>query len=382
MIISINFFGILFFAVLVYWLIPIQRYRVLFLSFISLFFVGIYDINATILIISLSIFSYSISSLIQANKNNYFFHKLGIIGLIAILVIFKYLGLLTETINHLSEFVSFFPQIRIKHILLPLGISYIIFKHVSYITDVYWKVIKKGDFLDFLCYSSLFTIFVAGPIERFESFSPQILKLQRFENSNLAFFFRRLIYGLFKKLVIANWIGYFISPYLQNYNTENILVKMLVLCGFSMQIYTDFSGYSDIAIGSSRLFGLRIKENFNWPYIQSNISEFWRHWHISLYKWFRDYLYIPLGGSRKGSKRTMLNVIIVFMLCGLWHGASWNFLFWGLWHGVGISIYQVWQNLKKNNDKLQKITCGSVYKCFSTLITFLFVTIGWWWWIK
>jgi len=157
---------------------------------------------------------------------------------------------------------------------------------------------------------------------------------------------------------------------------------MLVLCGFSMQIYTDFSGYSDIAIGSSRLFGLRIKENFNWPYIQSNISEFWRHWHISLYKWFRDYLYIPLGGSRKGSKRTMLNVIIVFMLCGLWHGASWNFLFWGLWHGVGISIYQVWQNLKKNNDKLQKITCGSVYKCFSTLITFLFVTIGWWWWIK
>ena len=113
---------------------------------------------------------------------------------------------------------------------------------------------------------------------------PQILKLQRFENSNLAFFFRRLIYGLFKKLVIANWIGYFISPYLQNYNTENILVKMLVLCGFSMQIYTDFSGYSDIAIGSSRLFGLRIKENFNWPYIQSNISEFWRHWHISLYK--------------------------------------------------------------------------------------------------
>ena len=200
MIISINFFGILFFAVLVYWLIPIQRYRVLFLSFISLFFVGIYDINATILIISLSIFSYSISSLIQANKNNYFFHKLGIIGLIAILVIFKYLGLLTETINHLSEFVSFFPQIRIKHILLPLGISYIIFKHVSYITDVYWKVIKKGDFLDFLCYSSLFTIFVAGPIERFESFSPQILKLQRFENSNLAFFFRRLIYGLLKKL--------------------------------------------------------------------------------------------------------------------------------------------------------------------------------------
>jgi len=348
----------------------------------SLFFISIYNVNAVIIIVALSFFSYSIAGLIQSSRYGFYYHKLGVIGLLVILVIFKYLGLLTETLNSLREFIILFPQIRIKSILLPLGISYITFKHISYITDVYWKVIKRGDFFDFLCYSSLFTIFVAGPIERFEDFSPQLSKLKRFENSNLIFFSRRLSYGLFKKLVIANWIGYFINPYLQHYNSENVLIKILVLFGFSIQIYTDFSGYSDIAIGSSKLFGLQIMENFNWPYIQPNISKFWRHWHISLYKWFRDYIYIPLGGSRKGLKRTIINVIIVFMLCGLWHGASWNFLFWGLWHGIGISIYQIWQIVKKNNNKLQRIANGIICQYVAILMTFLFETTGWFWWIK
>lgn len=382
MIVSLNFFIILTLSVLIYWIIPIQKYRIIFLSISSLLFISIYDINAAITIVVLSLFSYSIASLIQSDKHNFFYHKLGVIGLIAILIICKYLGLLTETLNSLREFILFFPLIRIKYILLPLGLSYIIFKHISYITDVYWKVLKKGNFFDFLCYSSLFTIVVAGPIERFERFSPQASKLQYFNNSNISFFFRRLIYGLFKKLVIANWIGYFINPYLQHYDTESFLIKVLVIFGFSIQIYTDFSGYSDIAIGSSRLFGFHIIENFDWPYIQSNISKFWRHWHISLYTWFRDYLYIPLGGSRKGKNRTIINVIIVFTLCGLWHGASWNFLLWGLWHGVGISIFRIWNMNIQKIASIQNMTERLVYKLMTTIVTFVYVSLGWWWWIR
>jgi alginate O-acetyltransferase complex protein AlgI len=374
------FFLFLLFVSVIYWLLPIQKSRNIFLSIASLGFISYFDKFATLLVIVLTLNTYWFGFLIERKRNKKLFHVIGIIGIMTTLVFFKYFGLLQQTVNAVTGFLRLLPAFEIKKILLPLGISYITFKHISYLTDIKWGKIEKGLFVDFFCYSSLFTIFVAGPIERFEKFNPQISKQTiQFQTNYVSFAFRRIIFGLFKKLVIANWIGYFINPLWNEYSELNITLKLVILFGYSIQIYMDFAGYSDIAIGSSKLFGLKIMENFNWPYLQPNISQFWRHWHISLSEWFKDYLYFPLGGSRNGLKRTIFNVIIVFMLCGFWHGQEWHFVIWGLWHGIGISIFQLWNYYTRKNKKLSLITNKDWFILLSRVSTFLFVTFGWWW---
>lgn len=204
--------------------------------------------------------------------------------------------------------------------------------------------IKRGKFLDFICYGSLYTIFVAGPIERFENLKPQFEAVaSRFRTDDLAYAFMRIVFGLFKKLVLADWIGFFIHPVFQNNSTYPLGIKILAILGYSLQIYFDFAGYSDIAIGSSRLFGLRIMENFDNPYLSTSITQFWRKWHISLSDWIRNYLFFPLSQNR--SNKIWLTIcvpIIAMAICGLWHGSAWHYVIWGIWHGSGIAIYQQW----------------------------------------
>lgn len=380
MIVSVRFFAFLILVAVLYWIIPKQTIRNYFLSIASLLYIAFFDRWAVLMILILTLYSYFFASLISTKKQKKILHKISITGLILILIVFKYMGFLSNIMNQLSDFFSFLPEFHIEELLLPLGISYIIFKHISYLTDVHWGIINKGSFGNFLLYSSLFTIYVAGPIERFERLDPQLKSKLFYTYGNNEFAFRRIVYGLFKKLVIANWIGYFINPYWSNFSSNPLYMKAMLLLGFSIQIYTDFSGYSDIAIGSSRLFGLKIMENFNWPYLQPNISKFWRNWHISLSDWIRDYLFFPLSGL---SKKTFWNIFLVPLiamgLCGLWHGASYNFLFWGLWHGLGIVILQFWSRYQKKHKALKRFTKNRIYNYFSILLTFSFITFGWLW---
>ncbi len=289
MVTSINFFVLLFSALILYWLVPQKcNFRQIILIVSSFFFIFLNDKNALIITVVLSIYTFLFGLFILKSRSKSIFHFLSVTGLLLILVFFKYTGLLTSTLNSLSSALKVLPRFDISTIVLPLGLSYIILKHISYLTDIKWGIIKDSNLIEFLNYSSLFTIFTAGPIERFERFQPQVRNKElKFEWMYIDEGFQRIVFGLFKKFAIADWIAYFVNPVWENKDEYSAGIRAIALLGFSFQIYFDFSGYSDIAIGSSRLFGFKIMENFDYPYLKRNISRFWRAWHISLSDWIR-----------------------------------------------------------------------------------------------
>ncbi|MDD2230932.1 MAG: hypothetical protein PHY48_16210 [Candidatus Cloacimonetes bacterium] len=379
--ISIQYFGILIIAVLVYWLIPKQYIRNVLLIISSFAFIYLMDKWSLAVVAILTLISYTFGIVISTYPKKAWIHLLGVFLILSALIAFKYLGFLGGIINSLASLIDTLPQFDIRNLLLPLGISYIVFKHISYLTDIKWGLVKPGRFIDFILYSSLFTIFVAGPIERFERFKPQAEHARMpFTWENIDYGFMRIVFGMFKKLVIADWIGYFIAPVWTSPHHYAQWIRLLALVGYSFQIYFDFAGYSDIAIGSSRFFGFKIMENFNNPYLASNISQFWRRWHISLSDWIRDYLFFPLSKiSGKKTWQIFFVPVIAMALCGLWHGPDWYFVLWGLWHGIGLSILQVWNQYKRKHKALAKATRSDWFMYAGVLMNFAFVTIGWWW---
>lgn len=379
--ISLDFFGLLIVSAALYWTIPKQRIRNILLIFSSFAFLFLMDRWSVIVVLALTSVSYAFGILISRNQKKGWIHALGVFLVLGVLIAFKYLGFLNGIMNSLAEIIDILPRFEIRKLLLPLGISYIVFKHISYLTDIKWGLVKPGKFIDFLLYSSLFTILVAGPIERFERFKPQV-ELHRlpFSWEHIDYGFMRIVFGMFKKLVLADWIGYFIAPVWSSPHQYPELIRLLALVGYSFQIYFDFAGYSDIAIGSSRLFGIKIMENFNNPYLAPNISQFWRRWHISLSDWIRDYLFFPM--SKISSKKTwqMFFVPVIAMaLCGLWHGPAWHFVLWGVWHGIGLSILQLWNQYKRKHKPLAKATRSGWFMYAGIVMNFAFVTLGWWW---
>jgi alginate O-acetyltransferase complex protein AlgI len=313
--------------------------------------------------------------LLESNPQKSLYYYIGISVIILTLVAAKYLSLFEKTFFDLTGSGKVF---RFENLLPVLGISYITFKHISYLTDIKWKIIQRGSFDNFLFYSSFFTIYTAGPIERFERFKPQAEIKQKFSTVFLESGFERIVLGLFKKLVIADWLSYLINPVLYHKADYPMWLYAVSVIGFSIQLYLDFSGYSDIAIGASRLFGIKIMENFDYPYIRSNISDFWRHWHISLSDWIRDYLFFPFSNFVNNKIWRMVFVpVIVMAICGFWHGAEWHFVLWGMWHGAGLAVYQIWNNYKRKNKKLSALTKTKWFNVLSIIFTFLFVTAGW-----
>lgn len=258
---------------------------------------------------------------------------IGIVSDLALLLIFKYAAFTVQNLNTVLQ-LAHLPLVAIPAITLPLGISFFTFHKISYKVDVYrGHADAKKNPVDLALYILLFPQLIAGPIVRYNEISAQITD-RRIARSDLAYGVRRFIVGLGKKMIIANSVAFpadqiFALPT----NELTTPVAWLGIVCYTLQIYFDFSGYSDMAIGLASMFGFSFPENFNYPYISASITEFWRRWHISLSRWFRDYLYIPLGGNRAGALATYRNLLCVFLLCGLWHGASWNFVFWGLFHG-------------------------------------------------
>jgi alginate O-acetyltransferase complex protein AlgI len=249
---------------------------------------------------------------------------------LSLLVVFKYTNFIIDNINVLLNV-----SINAPTITLPIGISFFTFQAMSYIIDVYRdKSMSERNFLNVALYISFFPQLIAGPIVKYHDIAQQIK--QRSASSLKIFYgIRRFIVGLSKKLLLANAVGKVADEVfsMQTGELSTLMAWMGALC-YALQIYFDFSGYSDMAIGLAKMFGFELKENFNYPYISKSIKEFWRRWHISLSTWFKEYLYIPLGGNRKGILRTCVNMSIVFLCTGIWHGAAWNFVVWGLFNGL------------------------------------------------
>ncbi len=379
MFLSWFYFPFLGIVAFIYWMLPKQKIRNIFLSFVSFVFIYWFDKKSIVVILGLTIFTFAIASWIEKRNGGKLAHTIGVIGLIIILAIFKYLGFLSGILNSLVSFVHQLPSFQIEKLFLPLGISYIIFKYISYITDIYWGTLKKGSFVDLLCYGSLFTILEAGPIERFERMQPQLESSKIiFDVKHVEVAIERIIFGLLLKQVIANRLAEYTITFWQDPSKYSLVAQVTALFGYSLQIYFDFAGYSSIAIGSSRLLGLKIMENFDNPYLSSNISQFWRRWHISLSDWIRDYIYFPLSQNQSNRFWILICVPIISMsLCGLWHGASWNFVIWGAWHGVGIVIYQNWNKYKRQHKKSVLALNTPLISFVAMIITFIYVSLGW-----
>ncbi|MEG2213776.1 MAG: MBOAT family O-acyltransferase, partial [Clostridiales bacterium] len=249
---------------------------------------------------------------------------------LSLLVWFKYAGFALENMN-----TWWGTAFTIPVAIMPIGISFFTFQGLSYLLDVYrGQVSAQRNLLNIAMYISLFPQLVAGPIVRYSTIADEVNN--RRENlADVEKGLRRFIYGLAKKLLLANSFGVMaVAVFAMDYGTIPAAVAWLGVCAFTLQIFYDFAGYSDMAIGLGLLFGFHFPENFNYPYISKSISEFWRRWHISLSGWFRDYVYIPLGGNRRGLKRQLINILIVWSLTGLWHGAAWNFVLWGLYFAL------------------------------------------------
>lgn len=252
---------------------------------------------------------------------------------IGLLICFKYANFIVDNINAFFSIIDLSPLV-LEPVHLPLGISFFTFQAISYIVDVYRKEVQaQNNIFNLALYISLFPQLIAGPIVRYHDVCLQITA----RSHSLSLFscgIQRFIIGLAKKMLIANPLGELAdNVFLLSGNDLTMPLAWIGILAYSFQIYFDFSGYSDMAIGLGRMFGFRFQENFNYPYIAKSMREFWRRWHISLSTWFRDYVYIPLGGSRVSTGRVYLNLFIVFLLTGVWHGASWNFVIWGLFHG-------------------------------------------------
>lgn len=259
-------------------------------------------------------------------------------------------------------------------IILPVGISFYTFQTLSYTIDVYRKNLEPTDnFIQFATYVSFFPQLVAGPIERAKNLLPQFSALQKFDYNLAKSGISLIVWGFFKKVVIADNCAFFVNEIFANpsgFSASELWVGAIM---FGFQIYGDFSGYSDIAIGTARLFGIRLMTNFRFPYFSRDIAEFWRRWHISLSTWFRDYLYIPLGGSRGGKKQQIRNTFIIFLVSGFWHGANWTFIVWGAIHAC-LFLPLLLTNRNRKNIKVESLTANHF---FSMALTFTLVTLAW-----
>jgi D-alanyl-lipoteichoic acid acyltransferase DltB (MBOAT superfamily) len=291
---------------------------------------------------------------------------------------FKYANFFIESfIDFSSGVFGLSPHISSLKIILPVGISFYTFQTLSYTIDVYRQRIKPTkSLLEFAAYVSFFPQLVAGPIERASQLLPQFKSLKKFTYEDGSKGMRLIVWGLFKKTVIADNCAPYVDEIFATYTEQPAAVLLMGAMLFAFQIYGDFSGYSDIAIGTARLFGFRLMTNFRYPYFSRDVAEFWRRWHISLSTWFRDYLYIPLGGSRKNRAMTLRNVLIIFVVSGFWHGANWTFIVWGALHAAFIMPVVA---LGKNRSHLEfdKTLLPHFRSLGQMALTFLLVCLAW-----
>ena len=315
------------------------RIRNILLIAVSLLFYAYGEPVYVLLMIASIIINYIFGRLLgtEHKKKRQWILAIAVVINIGLLVVFKYLDMMVQTVNQLSG-----SEIPLVGLALPIGISFFTFQALSYVIDVYRREVEpQKNLWNVMLYISFFPQLIAGPIVKYHDIQEQIDN-RNTDVKEIAEGLRRFIIGLSKKVLISNTMAVTADAlFAAGAGELNILSAWIAAIAYMLQIYFDFSGYSDMAIGMGHMFGFRFLENFRYPYISANIQEFWRRWHISLSTWFKEYLYIPLGGNRKGKARTCLNKMMVFFSTGLWHGANWTFVLWGLWHGVFLLFEQV-----------------------------------------
>ncbi len=339
----------------------IKYVQLFILLLVSLLFVYFADWRFLICICGIIFFTYIVALIID----KYHSQKAlvgGVIGLVLFLGYFKYADFFINSFRNIIglDFVTL-------NIILPLGISFYIFSAIAYLIDIYrGDYLVEKNILSLALYISFFPKLIAGPIVRGKDFFPQVKEYRGIKWDAFKSGIQIYVFGLFKKIVLADRLGVFVDDVFNAPVAFNTFTIILAVLSYSLQIYFDFSGYSDMAIGISKILGFDFKANFNLPYISLNVSEFWKRWHISLSSWFKDYLYIPLGGSRKGKARVYINLMIVMLVSGLWHGASWTYVAWGALHGFASCINKAFgKNFKKLGNTINRI------------LTFVVVTLFW-----
>lgn len=366
---------------LFYWLVfRGRKVQNLWIVFASYFFYGSWALRFLVLIFITTILGYLSGLLIEKYRDK---GKLicgaNIAINLGILCYYKYCNFFGENLQVLFNSIGYKFDWVTLDILLPIGISFYTFQALSYTIDVYRQnTVATKDFISFTAFISFFPQLVAGPIERSTNLLPQFLKSRQFDYTNAVIGMRQILWGFFKKLIIADNCTLLANNIFDNYHECNSSLLLLGAFFFAFQIYGDFSGYSDIAIGTARLFGINLTKNFNLPYFSRNILEFWRRWHISLNKWFIDYVYIPLGGSRVSKLKLVRNILIVFFLSGLWHGANWTYVAWGIYNGALVILFTLLSSISTRNKIISNNSFSSSIKEFGKIImTFLFVVVGW-----
>lgn len=349
-----------------YWLLP-DKSRWLLLLVASYFFYMSWNPKYAILIFLTTLISYVCGLLLEKEENlktRRLYVILSFVACFGILFIFKYYNF---TVHVLNRFLPF--NLSTINLLLPVGISFYTFQTASYVIDVYRGTIAaEHHFGVYATFVSFFPQLVAGPIERSNNLLPQIKNKHEFGYENAKYGIGLIIWGLFKKMVIADNVAIIVDMVYENVGVYQGFSLFLATFLFAIQIYCDFSGYSDMARGSAKLFGIELMENFKSPYFSTSVKEFWSRWHISLSAWFKDYLYIPLGGNRVSKIRNSFNLILTFLISGLWHGAGWHFILWG---GIHALLQITERNLFKTKTKNKKI------KALKCIVTFMLVLFAW-----
>ncbi len=308
------------------------------------------------------------------------FLRLSIINNLGILGVFKYYDFFATQFQHGLELLGLHVNPVLLNLALPIGISFYTFHGMSYVFDIYRGRQKPVEsFIDYAVFVSFFPLLVAGPIERANHLLPQVQKARFFNYAQAVDGCRLILWGMFKKVVIADSLAGTVDQIFENYQDQNAVTLIIGAIAFSFQIYGDFSGYSDIALGTAKLFGFELLSNFKFPYFSRDVAEFWRRWHISLSSWFRDYLYIPMGGSKYGKNKAIRNTFIIFLVSGFWHGASWNFIAWGFIHACGfLPLLLLDRNRKNVTDVVaQDRKFPNLKELWQISTTFAFVTFAW-----
>ena len=381
-----NSFEFLLFLPVVFTLYWLNRRKLLvqnsILVLASYFFYGWWSFSFLGLLFVSTVLDYTYGFLVAGSSKvrAKFFLGLSVVNNLGILGIFKYYNFFVSEISIGLELLNIRYDPLFLNFALPIGISFYTFHGMSYVFDIYRGAQRPvRSFLDYALFVSFFPLLVAGPIERAHHLLPQIQLLRRFNYSQAVGGLRLILWGLFKKVVVADSLAVIVDSMFSQPDDFNGFALIIGSVAFSFQIYGDFSGYSDIAMGVAKLFGFELLSNFKFPYFSRNIAEFWRRWHISLSSWFKDYLYVPLGGSRGSRLLTVKNTFIIFLVSGFWHGASWTFVFWGLIHSFAFLPILI---LNKNRVYVSEIVAAnnnlpSFSEFVKMLSTFLIVTFAW-----
>lgn len=381
---SIDFLIFLPIIFFLYWFVVKNnlKFQNLLLLVASYYFYSCWDWRFLFLLIFSTLLDYYTGikiyrSTSKKNKKIWLWISIGIN--LGFLGIFKYYNFFAESFEQAMSLFGISTSLDSLKVILPVGISFYTFHGLSYVIDIYYERIKpERNFINYSLFVSFFPLLVAGPIERATHLLPQIVKKRDFNYRNTVDGLRQILWGLFKKIVIANNCAEFADVIFNNHNHQSGSTIVLGALFFTYQIYCDFSGYSDIALGTAKLFGIELLRNFSYPYFSRDIAEFWRRWHISLSSWFKDYLYIPLGGSKGGMWLKIRNTFIIFLVSGFWHGANWTFIIWGLLNAIFIMPSIIFNTNRTNIDIVAK---GKFFpnltEILSIGITFALTVFAW-----